>query len=117
MQHRASIKPQTAWEACHGIKLPALSHPADAMAVEKALATAPGVIQTEICLDRKRLRVLYNATITSFGAISETLEDTGFPPAQGWWHRVRGNWYEYLDDNARTNAKSPAPPCCNKPPK
>lgn len=117
MQHRASMKPQTAWEACRCIKLPAISHAADGMAIEKALAKVPGVIKTEIDINRRRLRVLYNATLTEFKTISEILEDTGFPPTQSWWQKVKGNWYEYLDDNARTNAKAPAPPCCNKPPK
>ncbi len=114
---RRSMKSQTAWEVCRKIKLPALSHAADAMAVERALIGIPGVIKTEISLDRRRLLALYNTTLTDFSTITQILEDTGFPPAQGWWHRVKGHWYEYLDDTARSNAKSPAAPCCNKPPK
>lgn len=95
----------------------AISHAADAMAVEKTMLETEGIIQSEMDLGRKRLKVLYNATITSFSAISELLEGIGFPPDESWWNRTKAGWYAYLDENARSNARAPVPPCCNKPPK
>ena len=117
MQTRASMKPETACEACRSIKLPTISHAANAMAVERAMADAAGVIKTEVDPGKRRLRVLYNTTITNFATIAELLEDIGFSPDDSWWNRVKASWYEYLDENTRTNARAPAPPCCNKPPK
>ncbi len=81
------------------------------------MSGAAGVIQSEVDSDRKRLQVRYNATITSFVSISELLEDIGFPPDDNRWSRIKASWYAYLDENIRANARAPAPPCCNKPPK
>ncbi len=117
MPDRSALKPQKAWEACRTIHLPALSHTADTMAVEKAISEADGIIQLQINLGQKRLKVLYNTTITNFLTISELLEDIGFPPDDSRWNRFKASWYVYLDENARNNARAPAPPCCNKPPK
>jgi copper chaperone CopZ len=117
MTYRQSIKPEVAWEACRSMHLHSLSHAADAMAVEKALSEATGVIQIRLDLEKKCLKVLYNATVTSFASISELLEETGFPPDDSRWSRIRAGWYAFLDENARTNARAHAPPCCNKPPK
>lgn len=99
------------------IKLPALSHPADAMAVEKALQQIPGIIRLQTDVKKRRLKVLYDVTNIDLTTIVDLLEDVGFPPEDNWWWRLKQSWYAYLDDNAKTNTKAPAPPCCNKPPK
>ncbi len=117
MQKIDSLQPEKAWHMCRTIRLAALTHPADAMAIERALQQKPGIIRLQTDVKKKRLRIIYDVTVADLATIVDLLEGAGFPPENNWQWRLKYNWYTYLDENAKANAKAPAPPCCNKPPK
>ena len=112
-----STKPVGTWEARRRIKIPALAHAADAMVVEHAVSTLSGVRKVVTDVDKQQIVVRYDASQLAYQAIVEILKTAGFPPLDSWWSRVKGNWYQFSDTNARDNAKAPPPVCCNKPPK
>jgi len=115
--NRTSSKPSGPWEVKRRIKLQAMEHAADALAVERALAALPGVVKVAADLEKHRVVVRYDASRQNYQILVETMEKTGFPPQDNWWSRFKGNWYRFTDETARENAKAPPPACCNKPPK
>ncbi len=94
-----------------------LADDADAMMVEQAVNALPGVANVAADIAKHRLMVQYVAAQLDYQAIIQALDSVGFPPSHGWRSRIRGSVYQFLDANARDNAKNPPPPCCNKPPK
>ena len=110
------MKPVGTWEVTRRIKLPALGHAAAAMAVERALESLIGVRKVRADVEKKQVRVRYDATGSNYQAIVRVLENTGFPPLDNWWSRLKAGWFQYPDTNSRDNAEAPSPPCCNKPP-
>jgi copper chaperone CopZ len=117
MKTQDSMKPTGTWEVRRRIKIPALVHAADAMAVERAVSALPGVRKVATDVDKHQLAVRYDASQSAYQAIVEVLENAGFPPLNTWFSRFKGNWFQFSDTNARDNAKAPPPACCNKPPK
>ncbi|MGD8587772.1 MAG: hypothetical protein PVG22_02970 [Chromatiales bacterium] len=116
--HRPEIqKPAGAWEVKRRIKIPALNHAADALAVEDALQSIAGIRKLVTTVDRHKLVVWYDITQVDFQGIVRALEEAGFPPLNNWWFRRRMSWYQFADSNGRDNAKTPPAACCNKPPK
>lgn len=117
MKNSSSMKSDGAWDVNRRIKIPGLVHAADGMAIERVVNAVSGVRNVSINVDKHQVVVRYDASKTDYREILEPLENTGLPPLDNWWSRVRGNWYEFSDSNARDNAKAPPPACCNKPPK
>jgi len=117
MSKRQPLKPTGAWEVRRRIKIPALGHAADAMALERVLGDLGGVCGVAADVERRRITVVYDATGTDFRTIEEALENTGFPPLDNRWSRFKARWFQYSDTNARGNANARPSPCCNKPPK
>lgn len=117
MNEQASMKPSGPWEVRRKIKLQSMRHAADGMAVERVLGELPGVVNVAAEIDKDRVVVRYNASQQNYRNIVETMEKTGFPPLDSWWNRLKRNWYQFSDENARDNAKAPPPACCSKPPK
>ncbi len=105
------------WVVRRHIKIPALSQAADAAAVVGTIGELPGIHSVTTDLDRHQILVDYDASQSSYREIKQALMDAGLPPANSWWDRMKGGWYQYTDENARENAKAPPPACCNKPPK
>ncbi len=99
------------------IEIPALSGDVDRVLVEQALNALPGVANATADSAKHNLEVEYDAARIDYQAIMKTVESVGFPPSHGWSSRIRGSVYQFLDSNARDNAKAPPPACCNKPPK
>ena len=117
MKTQDPMKPAGTWEVRRRIKIPALVHAADAMAVERAVGALSGVRKVATDVDKHQVDVRYDASQSAYQAIVEVLENAGFPPLDNWWSRVKGNWFQYTDTNAMDNAKAPPPACCNKPPR
>ncbi len=105
------------WEVRRRIKLPALVHAADAMAVERVVGDLNGVLKVATNLDKHQVIVCYDASQAAYQTIIEAMVSIGFPPLDNWWCRVKSNWYQYSDANTKENAKTPPAACCNKPPK
>lgn len=99
------------------IEIPVLAGDADAMTVKHAVNALPGVANVAVDIAKHRLMVQYDAAQSDYQAIIQALDSAGFPASHGWGSRIRGSLYQFLDTNARDNAKTPPPPCCNKPPK
>lgn len=117
MKTQDPMKPVGVWEVRRSIRIPALVHAADTMAVERAVGALSGVRKVVTDVDKHQLVVRYDASQSSYQAIVEVLEIAGFPPLDNWWNRVKGNCYQFSDTNAKDNAKAPPPACCNRPPK
>ena len=117
MKIQDQMKPAGAWKVRRRINIPALVHAADALAVEDAISALSGVRRVATDEEKHQVVVLYDARQTDFESIVEVLENTGFPPLDSWFSRLKGNWIQFTDTNARDNAKAPPPACCNKPPK
>lgn len=117
MKSQDPMKPIGTWEVRRRIKVPALVHAADVIAVERAVRKLSGVRRMASDVEKHQVVVRYDASQSSYQAIVEVLENTGFPPLDNWWSRFKGNLYQYTDTNARDNAHAPPPACCNKPPK
>jgi copper chaperone CopZ len=99
------------------IELPALAGEADAKMVEQALDALPGVANATADIANHHLEVEYDAALIDYQAIMKAVESAGFPPSHSWRNRARAGIYQFMDSNARDNAKAPPPACCNKPPK
>lgn len=117
MQTAGDTNSASSWEVRRHIKIPTLSQAADAAAVVGTIGELPGVHSVTTDLDRRQVVVDYDASQSSYQEIEQTLKDAGIPPANSWWDRIKGGWYQYTDENARDNAKAPPPSCCNKPPR
>ncbi|MCU7815850.1 MAG: heavy-metal-associated domain-containing protein [Candidatus Thiodiazotropha sp. (ex Rostrolucina anterorostrata)] len=116
MRTYSSMKIFGAWEVRRKIKVPALNHDADAMAVERALDSLPGIRRVAADATRQQVIVLYDIRGADFQTIVAMLEHVGFPPLDDWWSRRKMSWYTFTDSNGRDNAKAPPAACCNKPP-
>jgi copper chaperone CopZ len=117
MNMQDSMRPVGTWEVRRRIKIPALVHAADAMAVERVVSALSGVRKVAADVDKQEVVVRYDASQSAYQMIVEVLENIGFPPLDNWWSRFKGNWFQYSDTNARDNANAPSPACCNKPPR
>ena len=109
------MKIKGVWDVKRRIPIPALRHQADAEVVVSALEGLPGVHEVIADTGRRHVQVLYDVTGSDYDTLREVLAGIGFPAANGWWERLKGNWYQYLDSNGRDNAHAPEPPCCSNP--
>lgn len=117
MRKRDSMKPAGTWEVRRRIRIPALGHAADAMAVEHALGEVTGILKVAADVAKRQVSVLYDAIGSDYRSIVTALEEAGFPPLDNGWSRLKADWYQYSDTNARENANARPSACCNKPPK
>ncbi len=111
------IKPTGDWEVIRRIKMSTQSEEADTEAIKEALSALPGVRKVIVDQGRHQIDVHYDTSQTSYREIMQAMEGAGASPVNSWWSRIKTGWYQYTDDNARDNAKTPPPACCNKPPK
>lgn len=117
MTREDSMKLVGPWEVRRRIKLPALVHAADAMAVERVVSALSGVLKVATNLDKHLVIVRYDASQATYQTIIEAVKSIGFPPLDSWWCRMKGNLYQNSDANIRDISKTPPAACCNKPPK
>lgn len=106
-----------AWQFQRRFTIPSMGPEVDAQAVRSALAAQKGVREVRVWPERKRLDVRYCATETSYARVRQWLLEQGLQPKNSWWQRMKAACYEFVEDNARENAKAPPPACCNKPPR
>lgn len=83
-------------------------------AVQKICALEP-VIDAHI--DRHgQLRIRYDASSIGIRDVERLLNESGVGRLSNAWWRFKSAWYDFLDDNARTNAHSSRGACCNRAP-
>ena len=116
MNNPAQMKPTGTWDVRRRIRIPALAHAADAMAVERLLSALSGVRRVAADVAKRQVTVLYDATVLDYRSIEEELQNMGFLLLDTWWSRFKGVWFQYTDTNARENAQTRPSACCNKPP-
>ncbi len=117
MQRSRTAKESGVWDVQRKIAIPKLAIDSDASVVIAALEALNGVRHVTAETEKKRISVAYDASQIDYRTIVATLHEVGFPPLNSWWTNFRGRLYQFTDSNARENANTPAPPCCNKPPK
>ncbi|MBP0048565.1 cation transporter [Marinobacterium sp. AK62] len=66
--------------------------------------------------DKSVLRFAYDATHCNLDIVEALVREKGAAFADGWWNRVKRNYYRFVDENMRDNA-SHEPHCCNKVPR
>ncbi len=115
MKTKDPLKPVGTWEIRRKIKIPALTHEADALVVERALGALRGVLKVRADVEKHQVEVRYDITVSDFWTIAEALDEVGFPHPNNWWWRYKANQFQYVDANGRDNANTPAPPCCSNP--
>ena len=105
------------WDVRRTIAVPLLTATSDIAGITAALESLDGVKDVSVALEKKRINVVYNASQIDFQTIASLLSELGYPLRDNWWSNLRAKIYQFTDTNARENANTPAPPCCNKPPK
>ena len=65
---------------------------------------------------RGRLLIRYDASCVGIPDIERILDKAGIGRPDSYWWRLKSAWYRFLDDNARSNAKSRGGACCSRPP-
>lgn len=63
-----------------------------------------------------RLQVSYDTSCVGIRDVETWLKEAGIRIAQGFGWKLKSAWYAFLDENAKSNAKSSAGACCNRPP-
>jgi cation transport ATPase len=109
------IKMRGAWDTRHWIQIPALTHEADGLQIQKHLGMIDGVSHLQIEGRSRKLRITYDQRVIDYHEITQRLESIGFPPSENWWAKRKAAWFQYLDSNAKINASAPPPPCCSNP--
>ena len=87
-----------------------------ASALNHALSQLDGVVACDLDRRHTHLRVRYDVTRTGLDAILQVLDRSGVAPAPGLATRLRLGLYRFREQNARDNARAPAPACCTQPP-
>ncbi len=90
---------------------------AQVQTLNQALVAIDGLVESRLDRKRRRLHVRYDVTRTGLEPILRRLQAIGLPPSRGLGQRLRQGWALYREQNARTNARAPAPACCNQPPR
>ncbi len=63
---------------------------------------------------RGLVHVSYDASCVRIRDIETWLEEAGIRIARGLGWRLKSSWYAFLDENAKSNAKSSGGACCNR---
>ncbi len=105
------------WDVRRKIVVPALSVADSPASAIEAVEQLEGVHSVKVDAKKRRLVVTYDASRIDYYSITVTLGGVGFPPQDSWWSNLWARIYQFTDSNARDNANTPAPPCCNKPPR
>ena len=87
-----------------------------ALALNDALSELDGVVACDLDRRHTHVRVRYDVTRTGLDAILQVLHRFGHVPAPGLATRMRLGLYRFREQNARDNARAPAPACCTQPP-
>ncbi len=114
-RNNTRLKPRGPWEVKRRISVPAMAHQLDTRTITECLTRVSGVRGAFSDLNRRRVTVVYDITQSSYHELLAALEEIGFPAADNWWARFKGNHFQYLDTNGRDNANAPAAPCCSNP--
>ena len=116
MKIRDPMKPVGVWDVRRRINISTLVHAEEAIAVERTIGALPGVCKVSADVEKQRITLRYDASQIDYQAILDALENTGFPPINSWWSQIKCGWFQFVDTNARANAKAAPAACCNKPP-
>lgn len=81
----------------------------------RRLTSIEPIIDTHV--DRHgQLRISYDASRVGIRDIEAMLDKAGIACTSGFWWRLKSAWYRFLDENAKSNARSGGGACCNRPP-
>lgn len=63
-----------------------------------------------------QLRISYDASSVGIRDIEALLDKLDIARKSDIWWRLKSAWYRFLDENAKSNARSGGGACCNRPP-
>lgn len=71
----------------------------------------------QVSIDEKcsELTVVYDATHCNINLIEDVINACGLRIADNWWSRMKGSYYQFVDQNVKDNAAH-EPWSCHKPP-
>jgi hypothetical protein len=105
------------WQVKRKLHIPGLVEPADAKALEEALADIDGVVRVSADHGKQRVAVEYLCTKTDYQSLERAAEAAGFPPAVGAWALFRSGWCQNLDLNGRDKCQFPPVPVLQSAPR
>ena len=87
----------------------------------KLLETVKSLVERDLIVGARmisgnRLHVSYDASCVGMRNIETWLTEAGIPVTTGFGWRIKSAVYAFLDENAKSNAKSSGGACCNRPP-
>lgn len=109
------IRMRGAWDTRHWIRIPALDGPISGERLKTSIEQLEGVRLVLTYPLRQKIRVTYDQTKIDYRKILNALAQLELPAAEDWLSKAKGNWFQYLDETARENARVPASPCCSNP--
>ncbi len=62
------------------------------------------------------LKVTYDSSCIGIRDVERMLDEVGAARDDGISWKIRSAWYAFLDENAKSNARSSGGACCNRPP-
>ncbi|MBZ0105461.1 MAG: hypothetical protein K8H84_07490 [Sulfuricella denitrificans] len=65
---------------------------------------------------RGQLHISYDASSVGMRDIEAILDKSGIVRAESFWWKLKLAWYRFVDENAKSNARSVGGACCNRPP-
>jgi hypothetical protein len=106
-----------AWNVVRTIKLKSPLTGSECEDIYNTLKGYKGIHKVTAKSGSANICLAYDASVIDYQSIVKTLKLAGVNKAQTLWEKIKDNWYQYTDTNARENANLPPPSCCNKPPK
>lgn len=115
MEHREAREVGEAQCVQRRVKVPEPIIDRDAALLAERLGTLPGMRFVKVSAGRRCLTVNYDVTQLDYRTVLDVLSGIGFPAEETRWSKLTSLWYQYLDENGRSNAGAPDAPCCSNP--
>ncbi|MDX1301523.1 cation transporter [Photobacterium sp.] len=80
-----------------------------------AIDSLQGMDQVSVDEKRSELIVIYDASHCNINLIEDVINGCGLRIADNWWSRMKGSYYQFVDQNVKDNAAH-EPWSCHKPP-
>ncbi|MBF0164417.1 MAG: heavy-metal-associated domain-containing protein [Magnetococcales bacterium] len=84
--------------------------------ITEGLTALQGVLRVDADWHRSRVTVTYDLKQVRLEALEKLLTEIGFPPDPGLPHRLRRDWWRFVDQNTLDHCQHRSA-CCSKPPR
>jgi hypothetical protein len=111
-KHRPSVNEVNCVE--RSIRVVGLT-PDNAAQLREEIDSLQGVAQVSIEEKQAEITIVYDATHCNINLIEDVINACGLRIANNWWSRMKGSYYQFVDQNVKDNAAH-EPWSCHKPP-